>query len=107
TIRSTLFPYTTLFRSSGHFYVQNGVVNGKPTRTLFGAPVYVTTSLKDAPSQIIFANAYEAVAVMIKQSAGLQLIVDTNNALKGVKTLIYDMYLDSAVVNYQAIAKLI
>lgn len=93
--------------ASGHFYVQNGVVNGKPTRTLFGAPVYVTTSLKDAPSQIIFANAYEAVAVMIKQSAGLQLIVDTNNALKGVKTLIYDMYLDSAVVNYQAIAKLI
>lgn len=91
----------------GQFYVQNGVVNGKPTRTLLGAPIYITTALENATSELIFCNAYEAISVMVKKAAGLQLIVDTDNALKGIKTLLFDIYLDSAVVNHQAIAKLI
>lgn len=91
----------------GQFYLQNGVVNGKPTRTLLGSSIYVTSALEGASSEMIFCNAHEAVAVMVKQAVGLQLIVDTENALKGIKTLVFDMYLDSAVVNHQAIAKLI
>lgn len=91
----------------GQFYMQNGIVNGKPTRTLLGAPVHVTNALQDATSQMILCNANEALSVMIKQASGLQLITDTDNALKGIKTLIFDIYLDSVVTNHQAIVKLI
>lgn len=91
----------------GQFYLQNGVVNGKPTRTLLGAPVHVTNALQSATSQMILCNANEALSVMIKQSSGLQLITDTENALKGIKTLLFDIYLDSTVTNPQAIVKLI
>lgn len=91
----------------GQFYLQNGVVNGKPTRTLLGAPVHVTSALQSATSQMILCNDHEALSVMIKQASGLQLISDTENALKGIKTLLFDIYLDSTVTNPQAIVKLI
>ncbi|SCV19915.1 Protein of unknown function [Bacillus cereus] len=44
---------------------------------------------------------------MIKQAARLQSTVDTENALAGTTTFVLDSYMDGAVCNPQAIAKLI
>lgn len=44
---------------------------------------------------------------MIKQAARLQRTVDTENALAGTTTFVLDSYMDGAVYNPQAIAKLV
>ncbi len=92
--------------NNGHFYMQNGIVNGKLTYTLFGAAVDVTESLPDT-TPVLFGNVERAVSVLIKQEAGLQEIVDSKLALKGAKMFLYDMYMDAAVVDSQAMAKLV
>lgn len=55
----------------GLSYVQNGVINGRPTRTLFGKEIYTTDVLPDL-IPAIFANFYYAIAIIIKQAARLQ-----------------------------------
>ena len=90
----------------GHSYVQNGVVNGKPTRTLFGKAIYITDVLPES-TPVIFANFYHAYAIMIKQAARLQPTVDTENALAGTTAFVLDSYMDGAVYNPQAIAKIV
>src|SRR5699024_2456241 len=91
---------------NGHFYLQNGVINGKLTYTLFGAEVIVTDSLtKETP--LLFGNITEAYAVMIKKGFALQHIVgDTTQALRGSQLLVLDGYMDGAIYNPQALAKL-
>ncbi|PED63982.1 phage major capsid protein [Priestia megaterium] len=90
----------------GHFYMQNGVVNGKLTYTLFGAEVSVTDALPDA-TPCLFGNVEEAYAIMIKQGFSLQHVTgDTTQALRGSQLLVLDGYMDGAVYNPQAIAKL-
>lgn len=96
---------TKLKDALGHPYLQNGVVNGKPTRTLFGKAVYITDVLPES-TPVIFANFYQAYAIMVKQGARLQRTVDTENALAGTTTLVLDSYMDGTVYNPQAIAKL-
>lgn len=96
--------------SNGHFYVQNGIVNAKPTYTLFGQPVYVTEALAagdtalDVP--VVFANLEQAYSIMVKKGMAIQQIVDGTQALKGAQLLVLDGYMDGAVVNSQAIVKL-
>ena len=91
---------------NNHPYLQNGVVNGKLSYTLFGAPVIVTDSLKsDTP--ILFGSVEQAYAVMIKKGFALQHVTgDTQQALRGSQLLVLDGYMDGAVYNPQAIAKL-
>lgn len=89
---------------NSHFYMQNGIVNGKPTQTLLGRPVYVTDVLPDT-TPIVFGNFYEGYGIMVKQGAKLQQITDTNLALKGAKLYLYDGYMDGAVYNPVALAK--
>lgn len=91
--------------SNGHFYMQNGMVNGQLIRTLFGAPIHVTDSLPTT-TPVIFGNYQEGVSMMIKQQSGLQEIVDSKQALRGSKLLVFDMYMDSIVTNPQALVKL-
>ncbi|MDM5197587.1 phage major capsid protein [Fictibacillus enclensis] len=90
---------------NGHFYVQNGVVNGKPTRTLFGAEIFVSDSLPDT-TPIVFGNLEMGYALMIKQAQGLQVIQDTENSLRGSKMFLLDVYADGAVYNPDALAVL-
>lgn len=90
----------------GHSYVQNGVVNGRPTRTLFGKAIYITDVLPES-TPIILANFYHVYAIMIKQAARLQRTIDTENALAGTTTFVLDSYMDGAFYNPQAIAKLV
>ncbi|QAS51829.1 phage major capsid protein [Halobacillus litoralis] len=91
--------------ANGHYYVQMGTVNGKIQYVLFGMPVDVTDALP-AATPAVFGNIAEAYAVMIKQEAGIQEIVDSGLALKGAKLYVYDAFMDGAVVNPAAIVKL-
>ena len=92
--------------SNGHYYMQNGIVNGRLSYTLFGAPVYVTDSLP-ATTPVIFGSIQEAYAIMVKQGLALQHITgDTTQALRGSQLLVLDGYMDGAVYNPQAISKL-
>ncbi|ARK29046.1 phage major capsid protein [Halalkalibacter krulwichiae] len=89
-----------------HYYIQNGVVNGKLTYTLFGMPIDITDALP-AETPVVFGNIEEAYSVMIKQESGIQEIVDSQQALRGSKMFVFDMYADGVVVNPQAVAKLV
>lgn len=91
--------------NNGHYYLQNGVVNGVVTHTLFGLPVYTTDALPET-TPVVFGNIAEAYAVLVKQDMGLQEIQDSGLALKGSKMFLLDTYMDGAVVNPQAIVKL-
>lgn len=95
----------------GHYYVQNGVINGKLTFTLFGAPVYITdvldagTTAGDVPA--VFGDYSEAVGMLIKKEQGLKEIIDGQQAVRGSRLYVFDFYADSAVINPQAVVKLV
>lgn len=96
--------------ANGHFYLQNGVVNGKLTYTLFGAEVCVTDALVFAGTgtPVIFGSIEDGYGVMIKKGFGLQHVVgDTTQALRGSQLLVLDGYMDGAVYNPQALAKMV
>ncbi|MGG1916039.1 phage major capsid protein [Priestia megaterium] len=91
---------------NGHFYMQNGVINGKLTYTLFGAEIIVTDALPDA-TPLLFGSIEEAYAIMIKKGFALQHVTgDTTQALRGSQLLVLDGYMDGAVYNPQALVKL-
>lgn len=91
---------------SGHYYMQNGVVNGKLTYTLFGAQVIVTDALP-AGTPALFGSVEQAYAVMVKKGFALQHVTgDTTQALRGSQLLVLDGYMDGTVYNPQAICKL-
>jgi len=96
--------------NNGHHYLQNGVINGRPTKTLFGAEILVSQSLEQGnvagQVPVIFGNIEQSYAVMVKKGPQLQMIVDTEKALKGATGFVYDAYLDGQVYNNQAITKL-
>lgn len=95
---------------NGHFYMQNGVVNGRLTYTLFGASVYVTEALQAGTTAgqvpVVFANLQQAYSILVKQEMSIRQIVDGPNALRGSQLLVLDGYMDGAVTNPQAIAKI-
>lgn len=90
---------------NGHFYLQNGVVNGKLSYTLFGAEVTVTDVLEDTVP-VIFGDIEAGYAVMIKKGFGLQYVTgDTTQTLRGSSLLVLDGYMDGAVYNPEALVK--
>ncbi|HFJ9474587.1 TPA: phage major capsid protein [Bacillus cereus] len=90
---------------NGHPYIQNGVINGAITYTLFGAPVYVTQALPDT-TPAVFGDIAEAYTILVKKEMSILNVVDTANALRGSRLLVADAYMDGAVTNPQAIARL-
>ena len=91
---------------NNHFYVQNGVVNGRLTYTLFGAEVTVTDSLPDE-TPALFGSVEQSYGVLIKKGFALQHVTaDTKQALRGSQLLVLDGYMDGAVYNPQAMAVL-
>ena len=92
--------------NNNHLLLQNGVVNGKITYTLFGMPVEITEALPDT-NPVVFGNLEEGVSMMVKRGAKLQRIsADTQQSLRGSALFVYDFYADSNVVNPQALVKL-
>ncbi len=96
--------------SSGHFYVQNGIVNGKPNYTLFGLEVVITDSLEagDTIGQtpVVLGSLVDGYAVMVKQGPKMTMVQDTDHALRGSVGFLFDVYLDGAVYNPDALTKL-
>lgn len=96
--------------ASGHFYVQNGFVNGKPHYTLFGLEVVITDSLAagDTIGQtpVLLGSLEDGYAVMVKQGPKMRMVQDTDHALRGSVGFLFDVYLDGAVYNPDALTKL-
>ncbi|PEI43567.1 phage major capsid protein [Bacillus pseudomycoides] len=90
---------------NGHPYIQNGAVNGVITYTLFGAPVYVTQALPES-TPAVFGDIQEAYTILVKKEMSILNVIDTANALRGSRLLVADAYMDGAVTNPQAIARL-
>lgn len=94
--------------NNGHYYLQNGVINGKPTYTLFEAEVMVSDSLDELEGvPVLFGSIEDAYAIMVKKGFTLQHVKgDTAQALRGSQLLVLDGYMDGAIFNDQAIVKL-
>ncbi|MDA1958185.1 phage major capsid protein [Bacillus cereus group sp. BcHK114] len=96
---------------NGHFYVQNGEVNGRPIRALFGTPIYVTKHLAGGSvggeKPCVFGNITESYGIMIKKGMGLTAAMDTDSAMKGYRTFVFDAYMDGNVYNPDALAKVV
>lgn len=87
---------------NGHYYVQNGVVNGQPTRTLFEVPIVVTDQLPEE-KPIVLGSISQGYTIMVKEGMKLQHITgDTTQALRGSQLLLLDAYMDGVVHDPQA-----
>ncbi|MGG0412071.1 phage major capsid protein [Peribacillus simplex] len=104
--KSAFSAISKLKDGAGHFYMQNGSVNGRPTRTIFGAEVFISDSLPGT-TPIVFGNIECGYGLMIKKAQGIQMIQDTQTAFKGTKMFLCDVYADGAVYNPHALAKLV
>ncbi|MGD6962729.1 phage major capsid protein [Fictibacillus phosphorivorans] len=98
--------------ANGHFYVQKGSVNGKFQYTLQGFPVHVSDVLDagatvgDMP--VVFGNFGQAYGIMVKKGMGVTKVAgDTTQALRGSVLYVADAHMDGAVINEQALARLI
>lgn len=88
---------------NGHKYVQGGVVNGKLQQTLLGLPVVVSDQLTEEDG-IIFGDVSQAYGIMVKTDFKLQYVTgDTQQAKNGTQLLVFDGYMDGAVIDPQAL----
>lgn len=88
---------------NGHKYVQGGVVNGRLQQLLLGLPVVVSDQLEKEDG-IIFGKVSDAYGIMVKDGFELQYVTgDTQQATNGTELLVFDGYMDGAVINPQAI----
>lgn len=96
---------------AGHFYMQNGIVNGRVSYTFLGLELMITEFLEagDAIGQVpcVFGNIEAGYAVMIKKGPQLITVQDSEQALRGSIGFLFEAYMDGAVYNPQAIAKLV
>lgn len=84
--------------NNGHFYMQNGIVNGKLTRSLFGFEVLISEYLpKETP--IIFGNFEQGYTMMLKKENQMTIVNDTTQALRGSRLFLYELYVDGTVTN--------
>ncbi|WP_040285270.1 phage major capsid protein [Sporosarcina koreensis] len=97
--------------AAGHYYVQNGIVNGKPTYTLFGLPVVITSSLEAGmaigETPCIVGSLFDGYAISLKKGVELIQIQDTEKALNGSVGFLVEAYMDGAVYNSDALTKLV
>jgi len=96
--------------AQGHFYLTRDVVDGKPAYRLFGQEVVISDVVDAVEAGKIpayFVNLAEAYRGMVKKDASLtEVTADRYNALKGIRTLILDIYADAKIVNHQALVAL-
>ncbi|WP_430007566.1 phage major capsid protein [Metabacillus idriensis] len=95
---------------AGHFYMQNGEVNGRLSYTFIGLEVIVTDSLDagDTVGQVpcVFGNVESGYAVMVKKGPQIITIQDIESALRGTAGFMLDAYMDGTVYNPEALSKL-
>lgn len=96
---------------NGHFYVQNGIVNGTPTPTIFNRPVEISDEMLDSENakkiKLYFGDLGEAYGMMIKKGVQIYRVNnDSTNVLNATELLVIDMHGDGAVVNPQSVVAL-
>lgn len=85
------------------YLMQDGKVNGRIGRTLFGYPVHISDALVKADG-ILFGNIGAAYGVMIKKDFALKHVAgDTQQTLNGTQLVALDGYMDGAVINPEAL----
>lgn len=90
----------------GHYFLQNGVVNGRLTKTLLGFEI-VRCPYMTADAPVYFGDLGSAYAMMIRKGMELQHVSgDTQNAQARTHLLIMDVFMDGCVKNAQAIVRL-
>lgn len=89
----------------GHFYITRAQeVDNRIAYKLFGLEIIIN----DAAENIYLVNFAHAYKGIIKKEMGLKLIdADQTNALSGTVTLVLDTYVDSKIVQPEAIRKLV
>ena len=76
---------------AGHFYMQNGIINGKLTFTLLGREVIIINSLTNE-NPFVFGNINHGDAIMIKKAQHITHIPnDTKNGMAGTQTFICEV----------------
>lgn len=92
--------------ADGHYYLQNGVVNGRLTKTILGFEV-VRCPYMTASAPVYFGNLGQCYAMMIRKGMELQHVSgDTQNAQARTHLLILDVFMDGCVKNPQALVRL-
>lgn len=85
------------------FLMQDGQVNGRIGRTLFGYPIHISDVL-DKEDGILFGNIGAAYGIMVKQDFALKHVNgDTQQTLNGTQLVALDGYMDGAVINAEAL----
>lgn len=96
---------------NGHFYVQNGIVNDKPSYTLFGLEVVISSALESGDvvgqTPVVLGSMEDGYAVMVKKGAQMITVTDSHHALQGSVGFMFDVYLDGSVYNSDAFSKLV
>lgn len=94
-----------LMKNGNNDYIMaNGITNGKLTETLFGYEVQVSNNMS-ASTPIIFGSFTDGYTIMLKDEQQLQIINDGQQALRGSKLHLYDIYADGCVTNVEAFVK--
>lgn len=93
--------------TTGHYFLQSGLVNGKMNYMLFGAPIHVSEAITSEQYPVLFGNFLQSTGILIKKNPQLtKITADTKNALLGAQTFVFDVYMDGATINPNAVAKL-
>lgn len=93
--------------ATGHYFLQSGLVNGKVNYMLFGAPVHVSEAITSDQYPVLFGNFLQSTGILIKKNSQLtKITADSTQALRGAQMFIFDVYMDGATINKQAVAKL-
>lgn len=86
---------------NGHFYVTREYIQNSISYRLFGAEILINDACGE--KEIYLVNLMQAYKGMIKKSVELKDVMDKGNALKGVRTLVLDTYVDAKIVQPEAI----
>lgn len=90
--------------AEAQYLVQNGIVNGKLGRTLYGFEIVVTDVLDD--NTVYFGNMSKTSGMTIKKGFELRHIFgDSVQAVAATHLLLLDIYMDGAVINPDAMVK--
>lgn len=96
--------------AQGHFYLTRDVIDGKPAYRLFGIEVMISdvvAGVEKGQKPAFLVNVAEAYRGMVKKDASLvEVTQDRYNALKGIRTLILDIYADAKIVNHEGLVAL-
>lgn len=105
--RSLFNKVAKLKDTTGHYFLQSGIVNGKVNYMLFGASIHVSEAISSEQYPVLFGNFTQSTGILIKRGQQLtKITADTTQAIRGAQMFVFDVYMDGATINPNAVAKL-